>query len=102
MIESHAKEESSQESNSIAARFSLQVGEAICEQTAKAFEEQADCIEELGRSSGSADIEPIVSGIIAGIEPIVRQHIAEQLPKMAARQANSLREVARALRTTPG
>lgn len=102
-IESHAKEESQptavEESNSIAARFSLQVGEAICEQTAKAFEEQADNLE---RSFGSDDLEPIIAGILHGVESIIRQHVAEQLPKVVARQAGSLREVARALRSSPG
>jgi hypothetical protein len=85
-----------------ASRLSLVVNEAIANETAKAFEEQAEFIEQIGRTSGAHAVERIVTGITAGLEPIIRQHVAEHLPAVVAQQADSLREMARALRTAAG
>ena len=91
-----AKEKATQS----AAKFSVEINAAVAEQTAKAFEEQADFCERIGRSASGHAIDRIVAGITAGLESVIRDHVSQQLPALVAHQADSLREVARALRSS--
>lgn len=83
-----------------AAKIQVDISAAIAEQTAKAFDEQADFIEQIGRAAGKHAIERIVSGVTSALEPIVRELVEQQLPSVVAQQADSLRQVARALRAS--
>jgi hypothetical protein len=83
-----------------AAKIQIDIASAIAEQTAKAFDEQADFLEQIGRTAGQQAAERIVSGVTSALEPVIRSLVEQQLPAVVAQQADSLREVARALRAS--
>jgi hypothetical protein len=93
----------------IAAGFTLESSTAIAEQTAKAFEATAAEIETTGNAEAgriaAAITERIATDLAGGGElaGVLRERLGkelgEHLPAVVANQADSLRQVARALRS---